>query len=758
MATGYLLPIGALFQGFSDQGVVASGYKINTYVGGSVSTPVTTYTDSTLTTPNANPVVLGSNGRFASLNLWVPAGTSVKLVMTDANNNVITGGTIDNVVGVNDPTGVVVTATAIGTALYPQNAAELASSISPTQISQQAFWATRYGADPTGATDSSTAINNAITAAGYVIGAALPSTGSGSLVSGEVYLPPGIYLCNSTIHLTEGVRLRGSSRSSAIIKYTGTGVAVQMGDTTTVNTTPLKANVILQDVGVYPTQSLSSTTGVQMINTIRQCAVRGCAVWGFGKNLALSNNNSYQIQIADSFLHDAVVNNIYAEFPNTLFFENLRCDGAGADNIVIDGSTSANSPLDLVFRNVVVQGAQNHGVKLIDCTSASFYDCDMEGNSIAGVALLFTGSVGGATSGTLTSSTVPNGVYNATFSDGEIRSVTVTGTAATWTGALAAGSITQAVAGYSHIKTQQGAQARTMTNLRIFGGFYSTGVQTVTTKNHANVIDVSNCTNVLVVGPQSGAGGTTNYMSGLALASTVTNAQIFNAYWGGCINTVYAAGGSATQILWQDESGRFLIGDGRTATLGTYLDLQHASGNQSLANINNTSNTASSVALQMKVGNDSNATNDAGRYLAYWLNSSGANAFRVRGDGNTYNANNIFAAISDEKLKTDIADASSQWADVKALRVRKFRFKANPEGQLQIGLIAQEAELVSPGLVDDEADYEVDDRGVREATGTTTKTLKYSVLHLKALKALQEAMDRIEVLEAKIAGRQEDKP
>lgn len=104
MATGYLLPIGALFQGFSDQGVVGSGYKINTYVGGSVSTPVTTYTDSTLGTPNSNPIVLGSNGRFQSVNCWVPGATLVKLVLTDAAGNVLVGGTIDNVPGINDVT------------------------------------------------------------------------------------------------------------------------------------------------------------------------------------------------------------------------------------------------------------------------------------------------------------------------------------------------------------------------------------------------------------------------------------------------------------------------------------------------------------------------------------------------------------------------------------------------------------------------------------------------------------------------------
>ena len=35
--------------------------------------------------------------------------------------------------------------------------------------------------------------------------------------------------------------------------------------------------------------------------------------------------------------------------------------------------------------------------------------------------------------------------------------------------------------------------------------------------------------------------------------------------------------------------------------------------------------------------------------------------------------------------------------------------------------------------------------------GTVTKSVNYSVLYMKAVKALQEAMERIETLEAKVA-------
>jgi hypothetical protein len=118
--------------------------------------------------------------------------------------------------------------------------------------------------------------------------------------------------------------------------------------------------------------------------------------------------------------------------------------------------------------------------------------------------------------------------------------------------------------------------------------------------------------------------------------------------------------------------------------------------------------------------------------------------FRVMCDGDVENANNAYGAISDASLKENIVDARSQWDDIKALQVRNYNFKAETglNTHTQIGLVAQETELVSPGLVGECID---------EKTGDATKTVNYSVLYMKAVKALQEAMERIEQLEADVA-------
>ncbi len=181
-----------------------------------------------------------------------------------------------------------------------------------------------------------------------------------------------------------------------------------------------------------------------------------------------------------------------------------------------------------------------------------------------------------------------------------------------------------------------------------------------------------------------------------------------------------------------------------------------------------TADGASSPTERMRLGNDGIlynvstshaviASTTAAAGLGYYLfvgtygatagsAGSGTISIEIFSNGNVRNTNNSYTAISDLKLKENIVDANSQWNDIKALRVCNYNFK---EGQThkQIGLIAQEVELICPGLV-----YETHDRDADNTDlGTTTKSVQYSVLYMKAVKALQEAMERIEQLETEMA-------
>lgn len=105
-STYYLSPISLLIQIFSNIGIPLQGGFLQTLLAGS-STPVTTYTDATGTTQNANPIPLSSAGRLQSaggapVTCWLPAGVAHKMVITDSGGNFILG--LDNLTSINDPT------------------------------------------------------------------------------------------------------------------------------------------------------------------------------------------------------------------------------------------------------------------------------------------------------------------------------------------------------------------------------------------------------------------------------------------------------------------------------------------------------------------------------------------------------------------------------------------------------------------------------------------------------------------------------
>jgi uncharacterized coiled-coil protein SlyX len=104
-------------------------------------------------------------------------------------------------------------------------------------------------------------------------------------------------------------------------------------------------------------------------------------------------------------------------------------------------------------------------------------------------------------------------------------------------------------------------------------------------------------------------------------------------------------------------------------------------------------------------------------------------------------------AYSDIKLKENIVDADSQWDDLKALQVRNWNFKAETAMKPTAkSAYRSRAELVSPGW------------SANRLTATKTATswhrhqsVNQSVLYMKAVKALQEAMERIETLQGMVA-------
>ena len=218
-----------------------------------------------------------------------------------------------------------------------------------------------------------------------------------------------------------------------------------------------------------------------------------------------------------------------------------------------------------------------------------------------------------------------------------------------------------------------------------------------------------------------------------------------------------------------------------------------------ICHLENTAGSNYGRVLQLNLDNDFD-DNASVFMIAY---GSSTERCKIFSDGDLQNHDNSYGAISDERIKQNITDANSQWDDIKALKVRNFKRKDDVRkygdaAWEQIGVVAQEAELVSPKLIKESLPssgdilsdsafgtlYTADDPETQDAvfytaedqevingdnnigdeksastkqvgdikttTSEKVKGMKYSVLYMKAIKCLQEAQTRIETLEAKV--------
>ena len=86
-------------QVLDDAGAPATGWKVYAYAAGS-STPQDTYTTSAGSVAQSNPIIINSLGFPTTGQIWLTAGQSYKLVLTDEND--VVQKTEDNISGVND--------------------------------------------------------------------------------------------------------------------------------------------------------------------------------------------------------------------------------------------------------------------------------------------------------------------------------------------------------------------------------------------------------------------------------------------------------------------------------------------------------------------------------------------------------------------------------------------------------------------------------------------------------------------------------
>jgi len=250
-----------IFKAFGNDGTPLAGGLLYTYAAGT-TTPQASYTDSSQSTPNTNPIVLNFRGECA---LWLDATLSYKLNLTDSQGNQISGYPIDNVAS-----GVASTASpsiipaisntyTLGNAssswanlyigpikapiydtandfvgYYGRSAAEIAVSVVPTDYSWPWGDPRRFGAVGNGATDDTTALTNwakvggkmTVPALTFLISATIPLVSYSSIVGVEGGV---ITTATHDISMLQATSQTNISITGVTVKMTSAGTAANVG-------------------------------------------------------------------------------------------------------------------------------------------------------------------------------------------------------------------------------------------------------------------------------------------------------------------------------------------------------------------------------------------------------------------------------------------------------------------------------------------------------------------------------------------------
>jgi hypothetical protein len=211
----------------------------------------------------------------------------------------------------------------------------------------------------------------------------------------------------------------------------------------------------------------------------------------------------------------------------------------------------------------------------------------------------------------------------------------------------------------------------------------------------------------------------------------------------------YVSNGSVPNgsLLSGNECGRFnKLGYFKASDDGTYVTATggfhemstSAAGSDILLLRNSTSGAPYGLEVDFSVATPNNSTS----WFFYGQDAT-AVRFIVYSDGGIDNYQSNDTDLSDERVKTNITPLSSSWDEVKQYEIVSYKYTDQTHTDDNIGVIAQQIESVNPNLVAEKAWVSGSD--------DTLKSVYNKDLYFTAIKALQEAMVRIEQLETRIA-------
>jgi len=182
---------------------------------------------------------------------------------------------------------------------------------------------------------------------------------------------------------------------------------------------------------------------------------------------------------------------------------------------------------------------------------------------------------------------------------------------------------------------------------------------------------------------------------------------------------------------------------------GTYHEFRSGEGGDAIMVFHNTAASVTGTIGGVLVKYTASSPNDTSKYLLYCEDSTALRAgFRSNGGLANYSANN--ANLSDRNAKKDISLAADTWSCVKEWEIVNYRYKDQPEdADLNLGVIAQQVAESCPEVIT--VFQEAKEATETEPAQEERLGVKEQQMYWMAIKALQEAMERIEALEADVA-------